>query len=461
MASARRDVAVVGGGIAGLSAARALQGQGLSFVLLEAAPRFGGVIRTERADGFLLEAGPDAILAAKPEGLRLCLELGLGGRVVPTDPRGATVFVLRHGRLLPLPPGMTLGVPTAIGAFLRSGVFSWRGKLRMAVEPLVPARRQQGDESIASFVARRLGHEALEVVGQPLLAGIHAGDAESLSLRATFPRLAEIESRGMSLARGLRAARGSASPGSPGGFVSLTGGLGELIDALVATLPEEALRKGTAAHAIRREADGYTVEAGGGPFAARAVVVAVPPRAAAPLVAPMAPEAGRLLAAVRYASTATVLLGYRREAVGHPLDGHGLLVPRGEGLRTTAVTFSSTKLPGRAPEGHVLLRAFLGGVHDPTVLDADDASLAALAERELRPLLGLVGEPVLRRVYRWPEATPQMEVGHLERVAAIEASVAEAPGLFLTGAGLRVTGIPDVVADATRTAAAVGRRLRS
>jgi protoporphyrinogen/coproporphyrinogen III oxidase len=461
VASARPEVAVIGGGIAGLCAARALHQQGLSFVLLEAAPRWGGVIRTERADGFLLEAGPDTILATKPDGLRLCLELGLGGRVVPTDPSRSTVFVLRRGRLHPLPPGMALGVPTEIGPLLRSGLFSWRGKIRMALEPFVPARREAADESIGSFVGRRLGREAVEIVGQPLLAGIHAGDAGRLSLAATFPRLAEIESRTGSLVRGLRAARRSARPGAPSGFVSLMGGLAELVEALVAALPGEALRKGSAARAVRRDGGGFTVEADGGAVATRAVVVALPPRTAAPLVAALAPAAGRMLAAVRFASTATVLLGYRREAVDHPLEGHGLLVPRSEGLRTTAVSFSSTKLPGRAPEGHVLLRAFLGGIDDPGVLSLDDAGLAAMAEREMRPLLRIVGAPVLRRVYRWPEATPQMEVGHLERVAAIDEHLAGVPGLFLTGAGLRVTGIPDVVADATRTAAAVVSAVRN
>jgi protoporphyrinogen/coproporphyrinogen III oxidase len=461
VASPRADVAVIGGDIAGLSAARALHRQGLSVVLLEAARRFGGVIRTERADGFLLEAGPDTILASKPEGLRLCLELGLGDRVVPTDAHRSAVFVVRRGRLHPLPAGMVLGVPTRIGPLLRSGLFTWRGKLRMALEPWVPARRDAADEPVASFVRRRLGREALEIVGEPLLAGIHAGDAERLSLAATFPRLHEIEARSRSLVRGLRVPPQTAERGAPTGFVSLAGGLAELVDALVADLPPEALRKGSRVSAVRGDDGGFTIDSDAGPVGARAVVVALPPPRAAPLVEAIIPEAARLLAAVRFASTATVLLGYRRESVCHPLDGYGLLVPRGEGLRTTAVSFSSTKLPGRAPEGHVLLRGFIGGIHDAGTPGLNDADLAATVEREMRPLLGIDGEPVLRRVYRWPEATPQMEVGHLDRVAAIDGRLAAVPGLFLTGAGLRATGIPDVVADATRTAAAVGRRLRS
>jgi oxygen-dependent protoporphyrinogen oxidase len=453
VASPRADVAVIGGGIAGLSAARALHQQGLTFVLLEAAPRWGGVIRTERADGFVLEAGPDTLLASKPDGLRLCLELGLRDRVVPTDARMSTVLVLRRGRLHPLPAGMVLGVPTRIRPLLRRGLFSWRGKLRMALEPWVPARRDAADESIASFVGRRLGREAVEVVGEPLLAGIHAGDAARLSLAATFPRLHEIESRGQSLARGLRAAPPAPS-GAPLGFVSLAGGMAGLVEALVAALPAEALRKGTPARAVRRDGGGFTVEAEGGAVAARAVVVALPPPRASVLVEAVSPEAGRLLAAVPFASTATVLLGYRRESVAHPLDGYGLLVPRSEGLRTTALSFSSTKLPGRAPEGHVLLRGFVGGINDPEAVGLDDAALGGIVEREMRPLLGIAGAPVVSRVYRWPQGTPQMEVGHLARMAELDAHLARVPGLLLTGAGLRATGIPDVIADATRAAAA-------
>lgn len=456
MPSARADVAIVGGGIAGLSAARALHQQGLSFVLLEAAQRWGGVIRTERDAGFLLEGGPDTVLSSKPDAVELCRALGLGHRIVPTDPERSSVFVLRHGRLHRMPGGMVLGVPTRVGPLLRSRLFGWRAKLRMALEPWFPALRSAADESIAAFFGARLGREALEAVGEPLLAGIHAGDAARLSMRATFPRLFDAGTRG-SLVRGVRAARSAGEAGA--GFVSLVGGLGELVDALVGSLPPSALMSGTPALRLRREAGALVVESGAGDVEAKAVMLALPAPRAAPLVEGLSEDAGRILAGVRFASTATVLLGYRRADVAHPLDGYGLLVPRGEGLRTTAVSFSSTKLPGRAPEGHVLLRGFLGGVHDPGVLDLDDERLAGTLEREVRPLLGISAEPVVRRVYRWPEATPQMEVGHLERVAALDAHLVRLPGLVLTGAGLRATGIPDVIADATKAAAAAAASL--
>jgi protoporphyrinogen/coproporphyrinogen III oxidase len=446
-------VVVVGGGIAGLCAALTLQQSGVPFQLFEAAPRLGGVIRTERTQGFVLEAGPDAILAQKPAGLALCRSLGLGDRLVPTNQEQRTIYVLRDGTLHPLPEGAALGVPRSVGPLLKSRLFSWSAKLRMARDLVIPARRETADESIASFVDRRLGPEALRLIGEPLLAGIHAGDPARLSVAATFPRLVELEQRHGSLIRGLRA---TAPPRDAGAvFYSLPGGLQELVDALVARLPAAQMHTDLAVQAVVPRGAGWTVKTSdGATHDAGAVVIAVPPREAASLVKPISPEAAEMLASVRSVSTATVLLGYRRQDVSHPLDGYGFLVPRGEGLRTSACTFVSTKLPGRAPGGHVLLRGFLGGSRDPDVLYAGDAALVAVVAEELRPLVGLRSAPVLARVFRWPDATPQMEVGHLGRMARLAEAVARVPGLHVTGAGLRGTGIPDTIADATQVAAA-------
>jgi oxygen-dependent protoporphyrinogen oxidase len=445
------DVAIVGGGVTGLAAARALAKRGARFALLEAAAHFGGVIRTENEGGFLLEAGPDALLAQKPDGIALCRELGLGERLVPTNPVERAVFVLHRGRLHPLPEGMLLAVPTKIGPFLRSGLFSWSGKLRMGLDLLIPARRVDGDESIASFLRRRFGQESVDRLGEPLLAGIHAGDPEHLSIRATFPRFVELEARHGSLIRGLRASapRADAPPGTA--FMSLAGGMRELVDALVAALPANSLRAQTPVRWIHRSGSSLTIVLGTGEtLTARAVVLAAPAPKAAAILEPLAPGPAGFLADVAFASTATILLGYRRADVAHGLQGYGFVVPRSEGLRTSAVTFASTKLPGRAPEGHVLLRAFVGGVRDPKALELDDATLVAAVTAELSPLLGLSGTPVVSRVFRWPSGTPQLDVGHLERFAAVEREVSTIPGLFLAGAGLRVTGIPDCIGDGTR-----------
>jgi protoporphyrinogen/coproporphyrinogen III oxidase len=451
------DVVVVGGGISGLAAALALRESGRDPWLIEASPRLGGVIRTETIDGFVVEAGPDAILAQKPEGLALCRALGLAERLIPTNPTARTIFVLRQGRLHPMPEGMMLAVPTRIGPFLRSRLFSWPGKIRMGLDLLLPRRRGTGDESIASFVRRRFGEEAVSRLGEPLLAGIHAGDPERLSIRATFPRFVALEARHRSLIRGMWATAPAPSAGRApaSAFYSLAGGLGELVQAIAARLPASRTRVGLALSALARRDGAFALTfADGTVLTARAVVLALPPPAAAPLLAPLAPEAAALLRAIPFASTATIALGYRREDVAHPLDGYGLLVPRGEGVRSSACTFVSTKFPGRAPAGHVLLRVFVGGVRDPGVLGLDDGALAALAHDEMARVLGLRAAPRLARVYRWPEATPQMEVGHLERMVRLDALVADVPGLFLTGAGLRGTGLPDTIGDAQRTAAA-------
>jgi len=459
----RAAVAIVGGGIAGLSAAHALARRGVSFVLAEAGPGFGGVVRTERRDGFLLEGGPDSILAQKPEGLALCRELGLGERLVPTNPDVRAVYVLHRRRLHPLPEGMMLAVPTRILPFLRSGLFSWPGKLRMGLDLVIPGRTANGDESIARFLRRRFGQEAVDRLGEPLLAGIHAGDPERLSIRATFPRFAELEARHGSLVRGMWSApRPPAKPGGPpaAAFYSLAGGLGELVDALVKGLPAESLLAGAPVTSLAREGEGFRLGlAAGETIVARRVVVAAPGPRIAPVLEPVAPEAARALGAIPFASSAVVFLGFRREDVGHPLDGYGMVVPQSEGLRTTACSFFSTKFPGRAPEGHVLLRGFLGGARDPGVLALSDDELAGRVRSDMGPVLGLRGAPVLTRVFRWPAATPQLEVGHLERMAEVEGRLAAGGGVFLTGAGIRSTGIPDAVADATRAANAAAESL--
>lgn len=457
------DVAIVGGGVAGLAAAHALSKRGVSFLLLEAAPAFGGVIRTEREGGFLMEGGPDAILAQKPEGLALCRELGLGDRLIPTNPQTRAVFVLHRGRLHPLPEGMMLAVPTRILPFLTSGLFSWGGKVRMGLDLVVPARRETGDESIADFLRRRFGNECVARLGEPLLAGIHSGDPERLSIGATFPRFVDLERRHGSLIRGLWATpRPAPNKAQASGFYSLSGGLRELVDALVARLPHERLRAGSPVRALARDPSGFSLEVSGvGPVLARAVLLAAPAPAVAPLVSNLDRNVAAGLAAIPFVSSATVQLGYRQEDVGNPLAGYGMVVPRTEGLRTNALTFFSTKFPGRAPQGHVLLRGFLGGARDPGALDLDDAALVDTVRREMAPVLELRGEPVLTRVCRWPLGTPQMEVGHQDRIAALEARWTSVPGLFLTGAGLRVTGIPDVIADATRAGLAAATFVES
>jgi oxygen-dependent protoporphyrinogen oxidase len=441
------DVAIVGGGIAGLSAAYELRQRGLSVVVLEAAARAGGVITTERTAGWVIDGGPDSMLVQKPAAVALCRELGLGDRLISTlTPR--TAYVLRDGRLHPLAEGSFLGFPLRFSALARSSLFTLGGKLRLASEMFIPGNRGDEDESIGAFVRRRFGEEAVDYLAEPLLAGIHAGDVERLSMRALFPRLLEAERQSGSVLRAFRALHATPSP--QGAFVSLPGGTGELIDTLLATMPG-VVRTDARVTELRR-AGALIIESGIGRLEARAVILAVPGYVAGSLLRGFDSTLAAFCDAVPYASTATVALGYRRDQIAHPMQGTGFVVPRVEQSALLAGTWVTSKWPGRAPEGHVLLRGFLGGGRDPQRLDDTDEELIATARTELSDLLGITGEPVITRLFRWTRQSPQYEVGHLQRVAAIDDHLASLPGMFLTGSGFRAIGIPDCVADARATA---------
>jgi oxygen-dependent protoporphyrinogen oxidase len=443
-------VVIVGGGIAGLAAAYEFGRRGVPFVLLESGPRVGGVIFSEEIDGYTIDGGPDALLIQKPEGIKLCEELGLGDQLVPTKlPRLA--FIQRGGRLHALPAGSVLGIPTAWGPFLRTRLFSWAGKARMGAELFVPARRDGGDESIGAFMTRRFGAEATTYLAEPLLAGIHAGDVDRLSVRALFPRFAEEEAKYGSLLRAFRR-QPSRRPSPDGAFKSLPGGLSDMVRALVAALPADSIRVRTAVSRIHKDGDTFRIETGGESLEARAVVLATPAFAASTILRSLSPVLSALCGEIPYASAATVALAFKREAVGHPLNGSGFVVPKVENTGIMAGSWLSSKWPHRAPADRVLLRAFVGGARDPHALDKADAELVATAMAALRPLLGIFGEPLLKRVYRWERGNAQHEVGHLDRLARIEAALLIIPGLHLTGSGYRGVGIPDCVADGRATA---------
>jgi oxygen-dependent protoporphyrinogen oxidase len=443
------DVIVVGGGIAGLSAAYELQARGLSFVLLERTARPGGVIMSEEVDGYTIDGGPDSLLVQKPEAIALCREIGLGDRLVTTKPP-RLAFIQRAGRLHPLPAHSVLGIPTRIGPFVRTGLFTWAGKLRMASELFVPARRDGADESIGSFMRRRFGQEATTYLAEPLLAGIHAGDVDRLSIKALFPRLAETErTQGSLIAAFSRAAPSAAAV--DGAFRSLPGGLSEMVCALAARLPPDALRFSTPARRVL-VAPARVETAEGESLAARAVIITAPAYVAGDLLRDQDGDIARMCQEVRYASTATIALAFPRSAVKHPLNGSGFVVPRTERTGILAASWLSSKWPHRAPDDRVLMRAFFGGARDEHALDQSDTQLEEVALSALRPLLGISGDPLLSRVYRFDRASPQHEVGHLARIEALDRRLAKTPGLFMTGSGLRGVGIPDCVADARATA---------
>jgi len=447
---------VVGGGITGLAAAHhALELArerriALELTLVEARERLGGTIATERAGGFLIEAGPDSFLSEKPWALALCRRLGLEDRLARTDDRYRKVFVWHAGRLHPLPDGWELLAPTRLAPFLSSRLFSWPGKLRMAFDLVLP-RGIADDESLGAFVRRRLGREALERVAQPLVAGIYTADPDDLSLTATMPRFAELEKQERSIILGLRRARRRALETGVSGarwslFVTLKEGMEDLVAALATRLqPGTVLLKQRVAGVERRGDRWRVATAEGADLDADRVIVATESHAAARMLRYVDPTLATLLAEIPYASSATVTLGYRRADVAHPLDGFGFVVPHAQKRALLACTFSSVKYAGRAPEGDVLLRAFVGGALNEAVLELDDAPLVMRARAELREALGITAAPALARVFRWPKAMPQYHVGHLARVETIERRAGALPGLDLAGGAYRGVGIADCV----------------
>jgi oxygen-dependent protoporphyrinogen oxidase len=450
------DAAVVGGGIAGLATAYELQRRHMSCVVLERAGRPGGVIFSEDVDGFTIDAGPDALLTQKPEAIALCEELGLGDRLVPTNPP-RVAFIQRRATLYPLPTASVLGIPTRVGPFVRTRLFSWSGKLRMGAELFVPRRRDGADESIGAFVARRFGREACTYLAEPLLAGIHAGDVDRLSLRALFPQLADAERQHGSLLRAFRRPRREGPQQSA--FKSLPGGLSEMVSALVQHLPPDTLRLGVEVTRIGGSRS-FTIETKAGEtIEARSIVLSTPAYVTASLVRERDAELANLCGEISYASTATIALAFAREAVGHALEGSGYVVPRTERNGILAASWLSSKWPHRAPQGRVLLRTFVGGARDPRGLDRSDKDLIALSLAAIGPILQIRAAPLIARVYRFERASAQHEVGHLARIGAIERALTRHPGLFVTGSGFRGVGIPACVADGRATAAQVAEYL--
>jgi oxygen-dependent protoporphyrinogen oxidase len=444
-------IAIVGAGITGLAAAYELAARGEPFRVIEASSRPGGLILTEHVEGFTIEAGPDSVLAQKPAALALCTELGLGPRIIPTSPP-RTAFVLKRGVLHPLPSPSVLGIPLTTGAIARYDLLSPMARARLWLEPFVPAA-EAADESVGAFFRRRFGRATVDLVADPLLGGIHAGDIEALSLRSLFPRFADAETRDGSV---LRTFARTQRPGTGAGlFRSLSSGMGELVAAIERRLPDASIQYDSPVERIVRQGATWRVAAGGTVTDARAVILAAPAPVAARLLAPFDDRAAALCSQVPYVSTVSVALAYPRAAIAHPLDGSGFVVARRyNDLRITACTWVSSKWTGRAPAGQVLLRAFIGGAKDPTAIDLSDERLVDFAWREIGGVLGISQAPSMARVYRWRNAGAQHNVGHLARLQALEHRLASLGGIFVAGSGFRSIGIPDCVADGRAAAEA-------
>jgi oxygen-dependent protoporphyrinogen oxidase len=451
-----RDVVVVGAGIAGLAAAYELQRRGLRPLVVERQARAGGVITTDRIDGYVIDGGPDSLLTQKLSATDLVSDLGLESRLVSTLPP-RTALVLKQGRLVPIPDASFLGLPTRWQPFVTSPLFSWTAKLGMAAKAFANRPSNASDESIGAFIRRHFGEEAVRYLAEPLLAGIHAGDVERLSVHALFPRLVELERSRKSLLRALWSMPTTRPP--KGAFASFPTGVAEIVEALVRRL-DGAIQYSSIVSRLDGLSSPYTLTlSSGAVIQARAVILAIPAWAAAPMLRPVEPSVARWCGEISYVSSATVVLAFDRGQVKHPLAGTGFVVPRGEGKTLMAATWITSKWADRAPAGQVLIRAFLGGARDSSIVKGSDFELAEIARRDLDPLLGISGEPRLTRVYRWVNATPQYNVGHLARVGQIDERLARTPGLYLTGSGYRGTGIPDCILDARATAAAAAAYL--
>lgn len=463
-----KHVMIVGGGIAGLVTAYYLQkrsqeiGFPIQYTLVESDPRFGGKIVTKTIGDFVIEGGPDSFVTTKPWGTQLCQDLGLEDQIIPTNDHKRNIFILNKGKLTPFPGGYRLTVPTEFIPFIRSSLISPLGKLRMGLDLFMPPRQEKGDESLASFIRRRLGQEALDKIGGPMMAGIYVADPERLSLQSTFPQFIEMEQRHGSLIKAMRQARKRTLPQPDNHkpqamFTSLRKGMNDLVNSLVSQLDGDLHSDCRVIRLRPQTGGGYELLLKGRKenryLVADAVVLATPAYIAADLLELIEPQLSKLLSNIRYVSTATISLGYRRADVAnqHDFEGFGFLIPRPEKRQILACTWSSTKFEHRAPNDSVLLRTFVGGEEQEHLVQLPDDKLTALAQHEIAATMGVTAKPVACEIFRWVNGNPQYDVGHLDRVAEIEALVNNLPGLYLTGSAYRGIGIPDCIKSALTT----------
>lgn len=478
--AAPKHVVIVGGGIAGLSAAFALteqaelRGEPLHCTVVEGDSRFGGKIVTTHTNGLVVEGGPDSFLTTKPAALELCDKLGLTSQLINTNQGNSQTFTYSKGRLREFPQGLIAMVPTQLGPLFHSGLVSWPGIVRMGADWLIPARSEtKGEETLAGFFSRRLGSEAFQRLIEPLVAGIYAGDANELSVAATFPQFVELERQHGSLIKGalaMQRARGSNTQGMTSArtlFTTLQGGVGDLITRLVERLSAMGVhfRRGGNVLAVRvprdsRTASSYHVELEGGErLDAEAVVLATPAFVSAGLLRSLDREAATLLDHIPYASTITISMAFADADVKSQVRGFGFVVPRVENRSLIAATWSSRKWAGRAPSGQCLIRCYVGGRGREELLEQNDAELTDHVCRELALMVGIHSRPLHVDVYRWPQAMPQYTCGHRERVQRIRQRLAQYPGLYVTGAAYDGIGIPDCIRDAGNTAQALSAYL--
>src|SRR5271157_2596481 len=456
-----KRIAIIGGGISGLSAAYTIEekrqsGTDVEYVLFESSPRLGGVLVTDRVDGCLVEAGPDSFLTEKPWAADLCAKIGLGDQLIGSNDSERKTYIVTKGKLVVMPDGLMFMVPTKILPTVLSPLFSLRTKMRMAAEWFHPPHKASEDETVAEMVKRHYGSEMVDLLADPLLSGVYGGEASQLSVRAVLPRFADMEAKHGSLGRAMLAARrkmGAAAnvPARPL-FTSLKEGMQQMVDALVARLDANALKTSSSVQSVMQQNDAWTVSAGYQSDQFDAVIIATPAHAAADLLQGADENLSRDLGEIQYSSSVTVTLGYDEKVRRSLPPGFGFLVPRSEGRRMLAATFVHNKFPHRAPEDRALVRCFLGGARDEQILEASEEEILQIVRGELRQIIALDSEPLFTRVYKWKSSMAQYSVGHLERLQRIESLRQKLPGLALAGNGYNGIGVPDCVRSGTEAA---------
>lgn len=450
-------IAVVGGGISGLACAYRLQEllPGASIHVLEAQNRIGGLLETLEKDGFTLEGAPDCYLADRPFIASWLAKTGLSDAAIGTQTSKRGSFILKNGRLTPIPKGFYMISPTSFKALLRTNL-SFLGKLRMACEYFLPARREKEDESVADFITRRFGREALEQIGQPMVAGIYTADPERLSFRAAMPRFHEMEQEHGSIIRALGARRSTAERDASGPryslFQSMRGGMEQMITGLASKLGKVRIRTAFPVKRIEKMQCWKIFGENGEVLEADAVCLALPSYKSAELLAPFLPEVAAELEKIVYEPVATLNFAYDAASIPELPEGFGVVVPAAEKRNIVGMTFSSLKFEGRSPQGKILIRVFVGGAFQHDVLNWSDAEIQSMVREELKEILKIEAVPLFCVLRRYPRAMPQYHVGHLERVKKIFEGIEKIPGIYLTGNAYWGVGIPECIARGEKAA---------